>query len=618
MKTNEQMYESIKSNLLDLMISVMQNLEESEFIQVFEELFKSHFNVTDLEFFLYEENQFYPAATLQREDNRSCVGVLETLTSPMLSSTLSESDDSMNFADDTLMIRNEKREPVAMVLVKSTDEWHEFASSEHFKNFQLLLGRLIEMIKGYQSLYKHAQNYESLLEATKTFNSTMELGVIHSQLVSTVTKALEPIQVELILAQEQLDVTDPYRLFDYSNELPSTVEAFLSGELTIGKDIVSNSEILSAPVKGMQGTYGILQLTAPCHYKFSSIQKEFVRSISESAGHAIENTSLYDQSYQLIRELQLVNEVSKKLTERLTSEEMITYINTQLKETFEPEEVAFVSIGEQGATIVSKESSPYFMTQAGKRYLDYAENRLTKDGGAVFIADLSSEDIEGFAPYRSLMIAPIIISDRITGYVLLMHTEKYHFTFDDFKLVKAIISHSSLALSNSALREKLQDLANKDQMTGLYARGYLDRHMSRAFKRGMGGAFLLLDVDDFKQVNDQFGHTVGDTVLKQTATLLKSTITENDIAGRWGGEEFAIFLPGATLTEGQQVAKQLLLDMPRNTHPSVTVSIGVSVWEPATKAETYQQLFQNTDEALYLAKSCGKNRVIVSGSVLAE
>ncbi|MBD7907915.1 sensor domain-containing diguanylate cyclase [Sporosarcina gallistercoris] len=618
MKTNEQMYESIKSDLLDLMLGVMQNLKDSEFIQVFEDLFKTHFNVTEIEFFLYEENQFYPAVTLLKEDSRSCVGVLETLTSPMLTGTFSETDDSLNFADDTLMIRNEKREPVAMVLVKSTDEWHEFASSEYFKKFQLLLGRLIETIKGYQSLYKHSQNHESLLEATKTFSSTMELGVIHSQLVSTVSKNLEPIQVELILSQEQEDSSYPYRLFDYSNELPSTVEAFLSGELTLGKDAATDAEILSAPVKGMQGTYGILQLSAPCHYKISPMQKEFVRNISESAGHAIENTSLYDQSHRLIRELQLVNEVSKKLTERLTSGEMITYINNRLKETFEPEEVAFVYVGDQASTVLSRESTSYFMTQAGKRYLDYAESRLRREKCAVFIADLRNEDIEGFTPYRSLMIAPIIISEKIAGYALLMHTEKYHFTFDDFKLVKAIISHSSLALSNSALREKLQDLANKDQMTGLYARGYLDRHMSSAFKKGIGGAFLLLDVDDFKQVNDQFGHTVGDCVLKQTAELLKSSITEKDIAGRWGGEEFAIYLPGATLREGKQLAKQLLLEMPRITQPSVTVSIGVSVWEPSTKEETYQQLFQNTDEALYSAKSGGKNRIIVSESVLAE
>ncbi|WP_025786095.1 sensor domain-containing diguanylate cyclase [Sporosarcina sp. D27] len=618
MKTNEQIYESIKSNLLDFMVGVIKNVKESEFICLFEELFTTHFNVTKIEFFLYEENQFYPAASLLKEDSRSSVGVLETLTSPMLTGTFSDTDNPLDFADDTLMIRNEKREPVAMVLVKSTDEWHAFASSEFFKKFQLLLGRLIETIKGYQSLHKHSQNYQSLLEATKTFNSTMDLGVIQSQLVSTVSKNFGPIQVDLILSQEQLASSCPYRLFDYPNELPSTVEAFLSGELTLGKDAEHDAEILSAPVKGMQGTYGILQLSAPRHYTFTPMQKEFVRNISESAGHAIENTSLYDQSHRLIRELQLVNEVSKKLTERLSFEEMITYIYNRLKETFEPEEVAIVYFRDQEAPVLSKETTSYFLTQAGSRYLEYAESRVRKENGAVFIADLKNDDIEGFTPYRSLMIAPIVISEKIAGYTLLMHTEKYHFTFEDFKLVKAIISHSSLALSNSALREKLQDLANKDQMTGLYARGYLDRHMSSAFKKGVGGAFLLLDVDDFKQVNDQFGHTVGDRVLKQTAELLKESITEYDIAGRWGGEEFAVYLSGATLVEGERLAKQLLLKMPQITNPPVTVSIGVSVWAPSTRQETYQQLFQNTDEALYSAKTGGKNQIIVSESVLAD
>ncbi|WP_432352252.1 GGDEF domain-containing protein [Sporosarcina sp. A2] len=618
MKTSEQLYESIKSNLLDVMMNVMQNLENTDFISQLEEIFEQHFRITKIEFFLYEDNQFYPAATDKKLSSEAFVGVFGKLTYPMRKDSSLEDEESTDFADDTLMIRNEKREPIAMILVKSTEVWNRFTESDHFKNFQVLLGELIETINNSASLHTHSKNYQSLLEATKEFNSTMETKVIHERLVSTVVTNLNSVRVELILSQEQLDNSNVYRLFDYSNELPSTTAAFLSGELKVGRDARNNLEILSAPVKGMQGTYGILQLSAPCNYVFTSTEKEFVRNISESAGHAIENSSLYDQSHRLIDELQLVNEVSKKLTERLTFEEIIYYLNERIVDTFEPEEIAFVYFSENGQSVISKDTTKYFLTDAGRRYLDYAERQVRKENEAVFIVDLDGNEIDGFSPYRSLIIAPVILSERIAGYTLLMHTEKYHFTFEDYKLVKAIISHSSLAFSNSALREKLQNLANKDHMTGLFARGYLDRHMSSAFKKGAGGAFLLLDVDDFKQVNDQFGHIVGDQVLQQTARLLQSSISGDDIAGRWGGEKFAIYLPGATLVKGMHLAERLLVELPETTEPSVTVSIGVSVWEPSANHETYQQLFQNTDEALYAAKSGGKNRIVVSESVLAE
>ena len=263
----------------------------------------------------------------------------------------------------------------------------------------------------------------------------METQVIYEQLVSTVLRNFTSFTVELIVSQEELHKSSPYRLFDYSNELISTADAFLTGELTIGRDKKRNVEILNAPVKGAQGTYGILQLAAPSGHVFTTPQQEFVRSISESAGYAVENSSLYSQSHRLIRDLQLVNEVSKKLTGRLKREEMIAYINKILIETFEHEEVAFVSI-QQGERILAKETSSYFYTPAGNRYLDYAEECVKKEQDAVYIPDLKDIEVDGFTPYRSLIITPMILADEFAGYAILMHTEKYKFSFDDFNLQK--------------------------------------------------------------------------------------------------------------------------------------------------------------------------------------
>lgn len=619
MNMNEQIYESIKSDVLDLLVDMLRKLDYDVFINRLEGLFDEHFNVSKIDLFLYQDNEFHRASSCRGADKSPIDRVVEISAPYAYTGILMNVDDPYEFADDTLMIRNSNREPIAIVLVKTTEQWDTFAVSEYVKEFQLLLGKVIETLKDSRALKLQSKNYHHLLEAIKQFNSTLETPVIYEQLVKTVLSDFSSlsVSVELILSQEEPDPSGPYRLFDYSKELSSTADAFLTGELTIGSDAINNKKILNAPVKGKQGTYGILQITAPSDYVFSTTQKDFVRSISESAGYAVENSSLYTQSYRLIRDLQLVNEVSKKLTGRLRREEMVGYINEKLIKTFEHEEIAFVSIRD-GKRVLAKETSRYFYTPNGNRYLDFAENCIKKEQDAIYIPDLNGRKIDGFAPYRSLIITPMLVEDDFVGYSLLVHTEKYKFSFDDFKLAKAIVSHSSLALSNLALREKLQELADKDQLTGLFARGYLDSHMSDSFHNGEGGAFFLLDIDDFKQVNDRYGHAVGDLVLKQTARILQTNITDKDIAGRWGGEEFAVYLPGATLEEGKHLANQLLRELPQHTDPSITVSMGVSVWAPSTAQETYQQLFQTTDEALYSAKSGGKNRIVVSESVLAE
>ena len=123
------------------------------------------------------------------------------------------------------------------------------------------------------------------------------------------------------------------------------------------------------------------------------------------------------------------------------------------------------------------------------------------------------------------------------------------------------------------------------------------------------GAFILFDVDDFKKINDTFGHYVGDRVLIQVANAIKSEMDDHQIAARWGGEEFAVYLPGADIVESTEKAEQIRKKVNEQTNPKVTLSCGVSIW---TKYEedSIEQLFIRADKALYEAKTTGKNKVV--------
>jgi diguanylate cyclase (GGDEF)-like protein len=180
--------------------------------------------------------------------------------------------------------------------------------------------------------------------------------------------------------------------------------------------------------------------------------------------------------------------------------------------------------------------------------------------------------------------------------------------------------------ANAALKTKNEQLfrqSTRDSLTGLYNRHYFyeqvvpQLHVQRS--RGddhAGGVFLLLDIDHFKSINDRFGHSAGDVVLKNVAERLAASLRDEDVLIRWGGEEFLAYLPGVATEEAQQVCARLLAAVSGapisadGRELTVTVSIGFCP-KPAAAASVdpdWQQLVHLADLCLYLAKTAGRNQ----------
>jgi two-component system, cell cycle response regulator len=170
-------------------------------------------------------------------------------------------------------------------------------------------------------------------------------------------------------------------------------------------------------------------------------------------------------------------------------------------------------------------------------------------------------------------------------------------------------------------------LSMTDPLTGIYNRRYLLRHLGRELKRAQrfGGdvSLLLLDIDHFKQVNDTYGHAVGDHVLKNlTRVVGKCLQRTTDWCARLGGEEFAVVLEGTTLKEASVCAEKIRNAVVNSSIDNtagrilITVSIGVSALGEIAdgSAATVQTLLERADNALYASKSGGRNRVTLSSS----
>jgi diguanylate cyclase len=209
---------------------------------------------------------------------------------------------------------------------------------------------------------------------------------------------------------------------------------------------------------------------------------------------------------------------------------------------------------------------------------------------------------------------------------------------DPVLLVQALAEQLSHAAMHAARLEKNLDAASReldsirhslkvaeerariDVLTGLANRQaveeFLKTSMRTAFEADDALGLLLLDVDHFKKFNDDFGHGVGDQVLRHLSGILRQQLRQTDLPGRFGGEELIAVLPGATLKTCEMIAERIRLSIAeckitrRSTGemlPRVTASIGVAQWR---SGEAIEQLLDRCDKALYLAKRTGRNRVV--------
>lgn len=187
-------------------------------------------------------------------------------------------------------------------------------------------------------------------------------------------------------------------------------------------------------------------------------------------------------------------------------------------------------------------------------------------------------------------------------------------------LVSRMIEQYALSLVNLRLRETLKHEAIRDPLTGLFNRRYMEesfrQEIRRAKRNGSHVGLIMLDVDHFKQFNDTHGHETGDLVLQTLAKLLQEHIRGGDVACRYGGEEFLLILPDASLTTSEHRAQELLEKVRelriehQRLHLSITISLGVSTF-PEHGAEI-QELVNAADMAMYQAKKHGRNQAAVA------
>ena len=237
------------------------------------------------------------------------------------------------------------------------------------------------------------------------------------------------------------------------------------------------------------------------------------------------------------------------------------------------------------------------------------------------------------APPGSLALIPIRRSEPLDGVLVFSSSDPQRFTQE---LASDFLAHlglvAAICVENAVNRARLLRSGLTDFLTGFHNRRYLHARLREELARAQRARHslicLMIDVDHFKRINDLYGHLAGDTVLREVAQRIDAEMRLSDTGARFGGDEFAMVLSQAAMSDGEKVAARVLhavraepIQVGKGAKETVTLSIGVAAAKPGQGQRDYkvlaERLIAEADAALYRAKSAGRNRIAISPNVVA-
>lgn len=473
------------------------------------------------------------------------------------------------------------------------------------------------LLMQYQQRELEFKKHDILFEASKKLHAKIDVHSVLTEVLDCMKSVYPNMQVDLLLSQDNDSTNLAVKpLIFQSTEDDIRTRAFMEGKVIFepfSDSSGSSTGNLAAPLSGKQGVYGVLYMQSK-HDLIDTSDLQFISLLADSAGSAFENAKLYEQSNVMINELRLINEITKQLNQSLRLNEIFNSATSEILSIFG---------ADYSCILQSDKNSEKLIVQATNLPAMFHETFTLSQGfsGLVYttkepiiISDYWSNDgvksrLMQMTNSRSLIGSPILVNGQVEGVILVVHSKPNFFSYDNYKLLQVLSGHIGLAMTNASLHSEVKRMVITDNLTGLYVRHYLDEQANLMQKKDFCGSLIVVDIDNFKRVNDTYGHQVGDKILIQVSQIIKSSIRDSDIPARWGGEELAVYLPQVAKDQTIRIAERIRLRVLQETNPQVTVSCGVSDWNWEEDKISVESLFYRADMALYQAKNNGRNQI---------
>ena len=373
------------------------------------------------------------------------------------------------------------------------------------------------------------------------------------------------------------------------------------------------------PITFSDGSKGVLSVANFERERAIRVQQlDLICVLANEAAGAFENARAFQREQRRASHLALLNEIGRKATSVLNTEELLPNICNQVRKAFGLDWARLNVWDRKSDELVVQAESGYGKELVGHRAPigRGLAGTAAKRGEPVVANWVPSEPEQSMlAPeVRSGVSLPLAYQDELLGVLTLESRRDQAFSAQDVLTLKTLADQLSIALHNARAYQNAVEEAITDGLTGLKTHRYfmeaLERELGRSQRSGRPFAVIMMDLDQFKPVNDQHGHLEGDRVLRQVAKLLNDQLRQSSVLARYGGDEFSVLLPDTTEEEAQRAAERFRRSIEKEpllaTH-HVTASFGIAVYPQ--HGATHKQILQVADTGMYLAKHEKGNRV---------
>ena len=369
-------------------------------------------------------------------------------------------------------------------------------------------------------------------------------------------------------------------------------------------------------------------------FKYDIQNKKTKKTVAEKVGAFQVMGKLNKYMDKRLFEITLINEINQVAVNLTSISDTLISLLTILDKAIENHIIGFAIFTEENEIVLSikknKNVSKRTMELFQYHILEGLSFQVSKD-----IADFKIEveisesgDISNYNNIPepefdiSLMYSiPIRAKEENFGILNVYHPEMSKITVFPKQLLEKLRSYISTTISATAMYSKIKTLSVLDGLTGLYNRRYIMELFKIEFNKtgryNTALSIVMIDIDDFKKINDSYGHLSGDMVLKSLSNIIKSNLRNFDLPGRYGGEEFILILPETSKDKGKIVAERIRKQVEDYTFKtisgeaiSITISLGISGLGDLTEIKSEMELIKIADSRLYQAKKEGKNKAI--------
>jgi diguanylate cyclase (GGDEF)-like protein len=368
-----------------------------------------------------------------------------------------------------------------------------------------------------------------------------------------------------------------------------------------------------------------IPLTVRDHFDYETI--ELLTLFSTQASIALQNARLYSLERQRARQLEAINTIAQQSTAVMELEDLLVRVCSVIQKAFQVSHVSLLLRDEGDLVMRAHQGTLTPCTPAGGRFPASQEpwSRVISSSGTLIEKDLSAtpEPLRLFRESASRMSIPLISFGQTLGVLTLHSSQRNAFRESELQSLESVADICANSIQNAHYVERVKQLAYLDGLTGIFNRRFFElrimEEIERARRYGTGMAVIMADIDQFKRLNDEFGHLLGDEVLRQVSSLFHQQLRKIDVVCRYGGEEFAILLTQITTKQAIAIAEKLRRLVESFQFPGVprtiTISAGIAAF-PA-HGKTRDEMIRAADSGLYAAKQAGRNRVCLASLALS-